>query len=94
MTSPKLSHAFCVVFVSLAATACHHHKDEPLTALHLEWRGPDDRVEYKDSVVKAMLSKHLHLAFIDSRTAPSIGKYEDDNKKFVVTTTDDVCDVS
>ncbi len=97
MNSPRLSSALCVVFLSLAATACHHHKDEPLSTVHLEWRGPDERVEYKDSVVKALVSKHLHLAFTDARTATSIGKYEDDNKKFVVTTTDDVvrfCTVS
>ena len=60
-----------------ATSACHHEKQ--LATIHLEWRGVDGKVGYKDSVLKAIASKRLALAVVDSRRDRSVGHYRAKN---------------
>ena len=58
-------------------SACHHEKQ--LATIRLEWRGGDGKVGYKDSVLKAIASKRLALAVVDTRRDRSVGHYHAKN---------------
>jgi hypothetical protein len=59
--------------------ACHHEATG-VAPVHLEWRGVDGKLRYRDSVLRAMQSKRLVLApCIDARKDKQlIGRFEEE----------------